>query len=373
MMKKITIALLSSAFLLGPFLSSALALKPVTMNTTVEKVYKVESLVRIADNVIIMFDSSGSMGEPFGDTGMTKLQAAKKILKERAESLPEAIPGLKIGLYSYTPPASVSAGPSAFEVYKTQTYSKAGYVSAINLLPDEASGPTLMVNGLRRLGKVLDELSGHSVIFFFTDGTHNDTGASESPLDLARKIAAKHDVSFQVISTTDVETKLKLMEAVASINESSRVHTFESLVNRPEVYLGAVYVLEEDYITAAESRNEIIGFTLDSILFEFGKAKISAEFSEELDSVGKILRENPDSYVVLTGHTDSKGGAEANLALSHNRVEAIAEYLTEKYGIEQSRIEMFWYGAAAPIATNDTVEGREQNRRVVGFISGVNM
>ena len=373
MTRKITITSLFTTFLLGACLSSALALQPVTMNTTVEKVYKVENLVRIADNVIIMFDSSGSMGDQFGDTGKTKLQAAKSILKERTEVLPEAIPGLKIGLYSYTPSASVSAGPKTFEVYKTQAYSKAGYVSAINLLPDEASGPTLMVNGLRRLGKVLDELSGHSVVFFFTDGTHSDQGATDGPLELAQKIAAKHDVSFQIISTTDVETELKLMKAVASINESSRVHPFEDLINRPEVYLGAVFVLEEQYITAAESRNEIIGFKLDHILFEFGKSKIMAGFTEELNAVGKVLRENPDSYVVLTGHTDSKGGSEANLALSHRRVEAIGAYLEKEFDIAPSRIEMFWYGSAAPITTNDTAEGREQNRRVVGFIAGVNM
>ena len=96
MMKKVAIVFLSSTVLLGAFLSTAFALQPVTMSTTVEKTYKVENLTRIADNVIIMFDSSGSMGDQFGSTGMTKLQTAKKILKERTDSLPESIPGLKI-------------------------------------------------------------------------------------------------------------------------------------------------------------------------------------------------------------------------------------------------------------------------------------
>ena len=88
------------------------------------------------------------------------------------------------------------------------------------------------------------------------------------------------------------------------------------------------------------------------------------EFTEELNAVGKVLKENPDSYVVLTGHTDSKGGDEVNLALSHKRVEAIGAYLAEKFDISPSRVEMFWYGSAAPISTNDTAEGRRKNRRV---------
>jgi outer membrane protein OmpA-like peptidoglycan-associated protein len=162
------------------------------------------------------------------------------------------------------------------------------------------------------------------------------------------------------------------MEAVASINEASRVHTFESMLNRPEVFTGSVFALEEAYVVTATTRDKIVGFKLDHIQFNFDKSEIEIEFAMELDIVGEILNQSPDSYIVLAGHTDNRGAEEYNLALSHQRVETVAGYLAKEFQVDSSRISMFWYGEAAPVASNDTAEGRQQNRRVVGFIAGVN-
>ncbi len=372
MAKKITtvmVAIFTMVFL-GGLVAEAQAVEEVTTTKIIKKIDKVEKFVRIADNVVIMFDSSGSMGAPYGDTGLTKLQAAKQLLKQRAALFPDVFPELKVGLYTYTPSAKLDAVKKS-EFYKMQPVNKAELQQAIDQLPDEAGGPTLMVNGLRKLGNLLDTLSGRTVVFFFTDGTHSDEGATESPLVLAKKMAKKHDVNFQVISTTDDATNVKLMEAVASINESSRVYTLKSLIDRPEVYTGSVFAIEESYIVSFESRQEIIGFKLNHILFGFDETEIKIEFTEGLKKVGEILKKNPDSYLVLAGHTDNQGSEEYNLGLSRKRVEAVGAFLAKKYPLDPSRIEMFWYGAAAPIASNDTEEGRKQNRRVVGFIAGV--
>lgn len=350
----------------------AQALEPVMGTETVKTMHKVEELVRVADNVVILFDSSGSMGKTFDNSGTTKLDAATKILQQRASLLPGSFPDLNVGLYLYTPPLKPVPGMPTFEFYKMQPFDQAAFINAAGQLPKEASGPTLMVNAFRKLGTILDGLSGRTVVFLFTDGTHSDEGATDSPLTLAKRMAAKHNVSFQVISTTDDETKIKLMEAVASINGSSKVHPFEELLARPEVFTGAVFAIEESYITSVESQERIVGFKLDMIHFDFDKAELEAEFSGELDTVGEILKTNPNSYIVLAGHTDSTGSEEYNLALSHRRVEAVAAYLAERFKIDPSRIETFGYGSASPIDSNDTAAGREKNRRVVGFIGGVN-
>ncbi len=371
--KKITLMItVVAALFLSGLIPEAQAVEAVTKTKIVNKVFKVENLVRIADNVVILFDSSGSMGEPFGGSGLTKLQAAKKLVQQRAAVLPDAFPDLNVGLYTYTPPAKVVPGVTTSEFYKMQPFNKTAFLAAADQLPEEASGPTLMVNAMRKLSSLLDNLSGRTVVFLFTDATHSDDGATESPLALAQKIAQKHDVDFQLISTTDVETRIKLMEAVASINESSRVHTLESLINRPEVYTGSVFAIEEAYIVSAEARNEIIGFKLDQVLFGFDNSEIEIEFTDELNTVGEILLQNPNSYIVLAGHTDSQGPEEYNLALSHKRVAAVGAYLAEKFQIDASRVEMFWYGEVAPVVSNDTAEGRKQNRRVVGFVAGIN-
>jgi len=363
---------LLGVFLIGGLVQESQAVEPITTTDVVTKVYKVENLVRIADNVIILFDSSGTMGAPYGDSGMTKLEAAKKLLLQRTDAFPEEYSDLNIGLYLYTPPLNKPANAETAEYYRTQPFSKPAFQSAVALLPDEASGPTLMVSGLRRLDKVMEGLTGRTVVFMFTDGSHSDQGATENPLELAQKIAQKHDVNFQLISTTDDETNLKLMEAVASINEASRVHPLETLLDRPEVFTGAVFVLEESYVVTATERDKIVGFKLDQIEFGVDKSNIEVEFIQGLDTVGEILLQNRDSYIVLAGHTDNTGTEEYNRALSHQRVEAVANYLAKEFQIDLSRISMFWYGEAAPIASNDTEEGRQQNRRVVGFISGIN-
>ncbi|MCK4507040.1 MAG: OmpA family protein [Desulfuromonadales bacterium] len=371
--RKMTVMIaLFTMFLFGGLVQEGQAVEAVTKTNIVKTVYKVENLVRIADNVVILFDSSGSMGKTFDDSGVTKLQAAKKIVMQRAASFPDVFPELKVGLYSYTPPAKAVPGVDTSVLYKLQPFNKAGFLKAAEQLPDEASGPTLMVNAMRKLGSLLDELSGRTVVFLFTDGTHSDAGASEGPLVLAQKIAKSHDVDFQIISTTTVKKQIKLMETVASINEASRVHTFENLLSRPEIFTGSVFALEESYVVTAEAQNEIVGFKLDHVLFGFNKSEVKVEFTDELNTVGEILQKNPDSYIVLAGHTDSAGDEEYNLALSHQRVEAVGAYLAEKFHIDSNRISLFWYGEAAPAVSNDTAEGRQQNRRVVGFIAGVN-
>jgi hypothetical protein len=79
----------------GVLVQEVQAVEAITTTDVVKTVYKVENLVRIADNVVIMFDSSGSMGEPFGDSGMTKLQAAKKLLKQRTDRTPPQMPRMQ--------------------------------------------------------------------------------------------------------------------------------------------------------------------------------------------------------------------------------------------------------------------------------------
>ena len=113
------------ALFLGGLTQEVQAIEAVVATEVVKTIYKVESLVRVADNVVILFDSSGSMGETFDDSGVTKLAAATKILKQRVSLLPGSYPELNVGLYLYTPPAKPVSGAPTFEFYKTQPFNKA--------------------------------------------------------------------------------------------------------------------------------------------------------------------------------------------------------------------------------------------------------
>ncbi|WP_188151855.1 OmpA family protein [Teredinibacter waterburyi] len=94
--------------------------------------------------------------------------------------------------------------------------------------------------------------------------------------------------------------------------------------------------------------------------------------SNSLDDVAKVanfMREYPVANVELKGFTDSRGDAGYNKSLSQRRANAIAGILIEQFGIDASRVSATGYGEDQPIATNETAEGRAQNRRVEAEVS----
>lgn len=104
-------------------------------------------------------------------------------------------------------------------------------------------------------------------------------------------------------------------------------------------------------------------FTIKNIFFDFNKSSLKPESYLELDRVAKLFTENPTVEVELSGHTDNVGTDGYNKKLSYERASSVAEYLISK-GIIASRIKVEGYGKSKPVATNDTEEGRQLNRRV---------
>jgi outer membrane protein OmpA-like peptidoglycan-associated protein len=98
-------------------------------------------------------------------------------------------------------------------------------------------------------------------------------------------------------------------------------------------------------------------------LFDFDSSTIKPEGHELLDEVVVILENNPEITGELRGHTDSTGSEEYNMQLSKKRAEAVEQYLENK-GIDSSRLTSVPYGESQPIASNETPEGRMENRRV---------
>ncbi|UTW64227.1 OmpA family protein [bacterium SCSIO 12741] len=102
---------------------------------------------------------------------------------------------------------------------------------------------------------------------------------------------------------------------------------------------------------------------LNNIYFQTGKAALLSKSRVELDKLYKLMKRNPTLKIELGGHTDNTGSEQVNETLSKKRVEAVKKYLVDK-GIPANRMVGVGYGEAKPIATNDTPEGRKQNRRV---------
>jgi OOP family OmpA-OmpF porin len=102
---------------------------------------------------------------------------------------------------------------------------------------------------------------------------------------------------------------------------------------------------------------------LKNIYFDYNKATLKKESFVELDKVVTFLNENPTVEIEIEGHTDSDGIDEKNLTLSQNRSQSVVDYIVSK-GISTSRLQAKGFGESKPIDTNDTPEGRANNRRV---------
>lgn len=104
-------------------------------------------------------------------------------------------------------------------------------------------------------------------------------------------------------------------------------------------------------------------FDFDRLTFETGAATLKPESQEQLKNIAEILKAYPAVNIKLGGYTDNTGNAASNLKLSQDRANSVRAEL-EKLGVDKGRLEAEGYGQEHPVASNDTEEGRAQNRRI---------
>lgn len=103
---------------------------------------------------------------------------------------------------------------------------------------------------------------------------------------------------------------------------------------------------------------------LDKLDFESGSPDLGQKNYPQLQALAAYLEAEPDSRILLVGHTDSQGSREANLALSEQRAKSVADRLIKEHGVDPAQISAEGIGSLAPRTTNSTSEGRQLNRRV---------
>ena len=108
---------------------------------------------------------------------------------------------------------------------------------------------------------------------------------------------------------------------------------------------------------------------MSDVLFDTGKYSLRPLAREKLAKVAGIVSGHPGLRLDVEGHTDSVGGDDYNQQLSEQRGAAVRDYLTQQ-GMPASSVTAKGFGETQPVASNDTAEGRQQNRRVELVISG---
>ena len=101
-----------------------------------------------------------------------------------------------------------------------------------------------------------------------------------------------------------------------------------------------------------------------NIEFDTAKYDIKDKYRDEIKKIADFMKKHGKTTAHIEGYTDNIGSKEFNLVLSNNRANSVRQYLIKEFGIKASRITAKGYGESKPIASNDTEEGRQKNRRV---------
>lgn len=125
--------------------------------------------------------------------------------------------------------------------------------------------------------------------------------------------------------------------------------------------------VEKSFISWIDDKTKMVDkttwFNFDRLLFDTGKSTLRAESQDQLKTMAEIMKAFPSVNIKIGGYTDNVGDKAGNMKLSAARANAVMAELV-KLGVDKSRMEAEGYGDQHPVASNDTEEGRQQNRRI---------
>jgi OOP family OmpA-OmpF porin len=234
-----------------------------------------------------------------------------------------------------------AGGEYAYMTTSQDSYGASDIVR-IKLLEKEKPDPVVLVSGNVYNAKTKQPLSASLVYETLPDGAEAGNGIS-NPMDGAFKIVLPYDKNYSIRATAD---------HYFAISENLNL---DSLIKA-----GYKEIHKDLYLVPIEVGQVV---RLNNVFFDFDKWDLRPESFIELNRVVKLLTENPSIEIEMSAHTDSRGSDEYNFKLSDNRARSVMEYIISK-GIDSGRITSHGYGETKPVATNDTDEGRQLNRRV---------
>ena len=112
-----------------------------------------------------------------------------------------------------------------------------------------------------------------------------------------------------------------------------------------------------------KEEQEVLNTAFANLEFESGKDVIKASSNESLKELATLLSKKSKWKILISGHTDNVGKPIVNMTLSQKRAFALNAFLINQ-GVESNRIDTEWFGQTKPIASNETSDGRQKNRRV---------
>ena len=208
-------------------------------------------------------------------------------------------------------------------------------------------------------------VQGHSLFIIYDP---NDNIQLPSPLQIgtnyinaARSVGGQlvyefHDPGEDVVVKVIKNNMETWVYVNANGNGSYSIHLIEKQAMKQDVLA--------DASTMDKSIKESGKATLYGIYFDTGKADVKPESEAAMKEIVKLLKNDATLKLYVVGHTDNTGTMEVNMKLSQDRAVAVVNELVTKYSVGASRLKACGDGPTAPVASNDSEEGRALNRRV---------
>lgn len=247
----------------------------------------------------------------------------------------------------------------------------------IRLKADHARFMTQRAIALAQAGRKLDEMQPEEIALwiegFFSETTarlkiedHRDKPFEQQQAAILAAIAALQ--SDQEGAVEKEATIQKLMDRMSEMEGSSQQMRYDAAQLAADKRFNETFTQVQEYFTPQEAevykQKSHLVIRLKGMRYAVGKSEITPDNYALLAKVQKAITAFGKPTVVVEGHTDATGSAAKNEALSLSRAEAVRRYLVANYTVQADRITAVGYGAARPIASNQTAEGRAQNRRI---------
>ena len=384
-MKKISFWKVILFAALGLMLAACATTKPLAPFNPVDLTPMLTSgdYVLKANNVQIIVDKSGSMGEMY--KGQQKLDIARNLASAFGHTVPKAditgslrLFGKKENMSSVM--TELLWGPAPFSAAAVDDgLNKTGFSvgdSPLNMALDAA-------------GQDLSSAQGNIAIVVFTDANKevmNYDAVKKSVMNLKSQYGDRLCI-YPVLIGDDKEGAKFLSQVAADsgcgfmvkcddVASGQGMADFVAnvfLAKAPEVV--EVICVDDDGDTVCAELDKCPGtprgakvnefgcWVIGDVLFDFDKSNIKPEFYGQLDEAARVFEMNPGLKVEVQGNTDNIGTAKYNMGLSLRRANAVMKYLIMK-GVDKNRLAARGFGFTRPVATNDTPEGRALNRRV---------
>lgn len=370
--------------------------------------------VQKADSFLLIADASSSMYESLQPKSF---QPPYKydIALETAENLNQAIPSipLQAGLRIFGP----AAGAEGLK-YGMTTYAKEDFGNALQIIA-ATSGTTPLADALAAADPDLSSLQGQLAAIIMSHGRATDEPVLENAAALRKHYGDR--LCIHTITIGNDPAGNALMQKIASDSgcgtavNAAAIASPDAMANFvQEVFLEK----DTDRDGVGDSRDKCpdtpAGIPVDAngcppdsdgdgvpdyldicpntppvtkvddrgcppmvsmdlyIEFDSDKSTVKEIYCDDIGKVARILDAYPQSKIGLEGHTDSTGPEEYNMGLSIRRANAVRDHMIKKHEIAPTRISTKGYGETRPVASNDTKEGLQKNRRVTAKITPTN-